>query len=220
MLLRALLVGRIHTNCYILACERTRAALVIDPGDDLDVIQDALTGLQANVALIALTHFHFDHVLAADGLRHATGAPIAIGRAEAPLLAKPPALFRFMPNLGVPIVADRLLDDGDKLSVGDLALEVLATPGHSPAGVSYWLAAEKVVFCGDALFREGVGRTDFVGCDAEVLLRSIRSKLFALPDETVVYPGHGPQTTIGHERRFNPWAAEEDHHRGTEAQRI
>jgi glyoxylase-like metal-dependent hydrolase (beta-lactamase superfamily II) len=85
----------------------------------------------------------------------------------------------------------------------------LATPGHSPGGVSYWLAAEQVVFSGDALFREGVGRTDFPGSDGDLLVQSIRSKLFALPDATIVYPGHGPQTTIGHERRHNPWSGQE-----------
>jgi glyoxylase-like metal-dependent hydrolase (beta-lactamase superfamily II) len=209
MLLRTLPVGRIRANCYVLVCERTRAALVIDPGDDLETIQAALASLNAQVSLIALTHYHFDHVLAADGLRRASGAQIAIHRADAALLAKPPALFRFLPGATVSVAADRLLEEGDKLAVGDLTLEVLATPGHTPGGVSFWLAAERLVFTGDTLFREGVGRTDFPGSDSELLLRSIRERLFALPDATLVYPGHGPQTTIGHERLHNPWAVEE-----------
>lgn len=209
MLLKTLSVGRIRTNCYVLVCERTRLALVVDPGEDLDQIQGALANLNAQTTLIALTHFHFDHVLAAEGLRKATGAKVAIGRAEAALLANPPALFRFFPTERVGVTADRLLDDGDALTVGDLAVTVLATPGHSPGGVSYWLAAEQVVFSGDALFREGVGRTDFPGSDGDLLVQSIRSKLFALPDATIVYPGHGPQTTIGHERRHNPWSGQE-----------
>lgn len=207
MRLSSLTVGRLRANCYVLACERTREALVIDPGGDLPDILDALTGLAAHGSLIALTHYHFDHVLAADGLRRATKAPLAIHRVEAALLAKPPALFRFFQEERLSLTADRLLEDGDRLNVGDLTVEVVATPGHSPGGVSYWLEAEKVVFSGDTLFREGVGRTDFPGGNAELLLRSIRDRLFALPDDTVVCPGHGSQTTIGHERRHNPWAA-------------
>jgi hydroxyacylglutathione hydrolase len=111
---------------------------------------------------------------------------------------------------GLPsIVADQLLRDGDRLSVGDLTVEVLHTPGHSLGGVSLWIETEKVVFSGDALFAEGVGRTDFPGSNGHILLESIRSRLLALPDETVVYPGHGPETTVGHEKRHNPWLSRE-----------
>ena len=207
LLLKTLNVGRIHTNCYVLACERTREALVIDPGDDLMLIQDALAAFDARLTLIALTHYHFDHVLAAEALRQATGAPVAIGSAELDLLAAPPALFRFFREGRQSLTADRGLRDKEVLQVGDLRVTVLATPGHSPGGVSFWLPDERVVFCGDALFRGGVGRTDLPGSDAALLLRSIRERLFDLPDDTVVYPGHGPSTSIGHERRTNPWAA-------------
>jgi glyoxylase-like metal-dependent hydrolase (beta-lactamase superfamily II) len=207
VLLKSLNVGHIHTNCYVLACERTRQALVIDPGGDLPLIEAALVEFDAHAVLIALTHYHFDHVLAADALRHSTGAPIAIGRAEVDLLATPPALFRFFREEREALVADRGLDDGEELPVGDLRVHVIATPGHSPGGLSLYLAEEQAVFCGDALFRGSVGRTDLPGSDEALLLRSIRERLFTLPDETVAYPGHGPQTTIGYERRHNPWAA-------------
>ena len=208
MLFRSLAVGPLRTNCYVMACERARQAFVVDPGGDAERILETLQHLDATLVLIALTHYHFDHVLAADALRSATAAPIAIGRGEAAALKHPPVLFRFYQEERVSLTADRLLDDRDLLTVGDLSVQVLATPGHSPAGVSYWVESESVVCSGDALLRESVGRVDFVGGDADALLHSIREVLFALPDETLVYPGHGPSTTIGHERRNNPWAAQ------------
>ena len=206
MLLKTLEVGRIRTNCYVLVCERTRQALVIDPGDDVEIIQAALVAADASLQLIALTHYHFDHVLAVEALRRTSTAPVVIGDAEVDLLAKPPALFRFFREMRQSIVADRGLQDQEVLQVGDLSVTALATPGHSPGGMSFWLPEHGVVFSGDALFCGGVGRTDLPGSDETELLRSIREVLFALPAETKVYPGHGPSTTIGHERRTNPWA--------------
>jgi hydroxyacylglutathione hydrolase len=213
MILKTLVVGQLKTNCYLVACEHTREALIIDPGDDADEIMAALASLGAGSQLapfqarhIVLTHFHFDHILAAEALRLKTGASLAIHRDDADALSDPPALFRyFSPGALRGLKADRLLEDGEMLHVGELVVQVLHTPGHSPGGIALWIATEGIVFGGDTLFREGVGRTDFPGCSAEELLRSIRERLFALPDETVVYPGHGPATTIGHERRHNPW---------------
>lgn len=208
MILRQLVVGRLSTNCYLLGCERTREAMVIDPGGDADSILETVVELDLKVQQIVLTHSHFDHILAADELRSATGAGLAIHRSEASMLTDPPALFRFFaPQTPRGLVADRLLDDGDTLSVGELQAEVLHTPGHSPGGISLWMAEEGIVFCGDTLFQQGVGRSDFPGSDHETLMRSIRERLYALPDETVVYPGHGPSTTIGHERQHNPWVS-------------
>ena len=208
MILRQLVVGRLSTNCYMLGCERTREAMVIDPGGDAGSILEAVVELDLQVQQIVLTHSHFDHILAADELRSATGAGLAIHSSEASMLTDPPALFRFFaPQTPRGLVADRLLDDGDILSVGELQAEVLHTPGHSPGGISLWMAEEGIVFCGDTLFQQGVGRSDFPGSDHETLMRSIRERLYALPDETVVYPGHGPSTTIGHERQHNPWVS-------------
>ena len=211
MLLRTLAVGQLKTNCYLLADERDGRAFVVDPGGDLDLILANIQEVGVRLEKIVLTHFHFDHVLAAAPLRRETGAPLAIHHSEAEHLFDPPALFRFFaPNTPKGIRADELLHDGDVLKLGDLSLQVMHTPGHSPGGISLWVASEKVVFCGDTLFRYGVGRTDFPGSSAETLKRSIRRKLFSLPDETVVYPGHGPDTTIGEERRHNPWVATGD----------
>ncbi len=208
MLLRTLAAGRLQTNCYVLACRRRREAMVVDPGGDLERILDTVGDLKVRVTQVVLTHYHFDHIEAADPLRAATGASLAIHHSEAAPLKDPPPLFRLLvANVPDGIVADRLLHDGDVLSVGDLKVQVLHTPGHSPGGVSLWLADEGIVFCGDTLFRGGVGRTDFPGSSPSVLSRSIRDRLFLLPEETVVYPGHGPPTTIGYERQHNPWVA-------------
>ena len=206
VILCTLVVGPLQTNCYLVGCERTRQAMIIDPGADADKIMAAVVRLGLKVTQIVLTHSHFDHILAVDPVRSETGAVVAIHEHEAEHLTQPPTLFRFFaPNIPEGLVADRLLHDHDLLSVGDLKARVIHTPGHSPGGVSLYVASEGVVFCGDSLFRDGVGRTDFPGSSHHLLVRSIRERLFALPDETTVYPGHGPQTTIGRERRHNPW---------------
>lgn len=208
MIVRTLEVGMLRTNCYLVASQSSREAAVIDPGGDPALILGTLEELEATTRWILLTHFHFDHIMATPELIRETGAPLAIHEAEARLLAKPPALFRFARPDVPGLTADRLLRDGDTVTVGEVTLEVLHTPGHSPGGVSFYAAGAGIVFCGDALFAEGVGRTDFPGSSAEQLVRSIRERLFVLPDDTVVYPGHGPSTTIGHERRANPWVGE------------
>jgi hydroxyacylglutathione hydrolase len=206
MILRRLTVGELQTNCYLVMCEHTREALVIDPGGDAPDIVAALAELQAQAQLIVLTHFHFDHMLAADEVRVSSRAVLAIESSEAGWLAEPPAPLRYWAAQATRgLQADRLLRDGEQLSIGDLRFEVLHTPGHSPGGISLSLATEGIVFCGDTLFLEGVGRTDLPGGDRDGLLASIRRRLFALPDGTRVCPGHGPETTIGHERQYNPW---------------
>jgi len=157
------------------------------------------------VRLIVDTHAHFDHVAANAAVREATGAPIAIHRLDAAGLTQPPTLFGM--SLGGPVSppADRLLEDDEEVVVGDVTLRVLLTPGHTPGGISLLYEPQPAVFSGDALFRLGIGRADLPGGDHETLLRSIRTRLFALPDSTLVYPGHGPATTIGAERAGNPY---------------
>lgn len=206
MILKTLVVGPLETNCYLVGCERTRQAAVIDPGDDSLDILSAVRSLGLEVGWILLTHFHFDHVLAAHAVQRTTGARVAIHAEDAPLLHRPPAALRaFGPAASPSLHVDQLLAEGDTLSVGDLTFQVLHTPGHSPGSVSFYLAEEKAVFSGDALFCEGIGRTDFPGGSYQTLLESIARRLLTLPDETAVYPGHGPATTIGHERLHNPW---------------
>lgn len=206
MILRTLIVGPLEANCYLVGCERTSQVAIIDPGDDSLDILSVVRELGLEVVWILLTHFHFDHVLAAHAVQRTTGARVAIHKEDAPLLQRPPAILRaFGPFASSNLRVDQTLADGDTLSLGDLTFQVLHTPGHSPGSVSFYLAEEKAVFSGDTLFCEGVGRTDLPGGSYQALLESITRRLFALPDETTVYPGHGPSTTIGHERLHNPW---------------
>jgi glyoxylase-like metal-dependent hydrolase (beta-lactamase superfamily II) len=182
--------------------------MIIDPGDDAERISEAIRSAGLRVTEIVLTHFHFDHVLATEALHKETKATLHIHESEADHLRNAPTLFRaFSVNVPEGLEADNFLHDGDTLSVGELSAEILHTPGHSPGGISLWLPEEKVVFSGDTLFREGLGRSDLPGGDHQTLIASIRSKLLTLPEETRVYAGHGAPTTVAHERHHNPWLA-------------
>lgn len=205
MLLETVIVGELATNCYIVGCEETRAALVIDPGDDAPQILARLHALDLQPVLIINTHGHFDHVGANGPLRDATGAPTAIGEADAPMALEAPNLAMFYLGRSLPPVPpfDRYLRDGDRIDIGHLSFLVLATPGHSPGGIS--LFGHGVVFTGDTLFRGSVGRTDFPESSPAALQQSLHGKLLPLPDATIVYPGHGPSSTIGEEKQINPF---------------
>lgn len=202
---RTLVVGQLGTNCYLASCEETRDALVIDPGDDADVILGAIEQDGLRVRLIVDTHAHFDHVTANAAIQKATGAPIAIGKLDAGALSRPVQIAGLLMMGAASPPANHLLEDGEEIVIGKEALRVLFTPGHTPGGISLYYAPRPLVFSGDTLFRMGVGRTDFWGGDHRALIRSIRTRLFTLPDDTIVYPGHGPATTIGEEKRTNPF---------------
>jgi hydroxyacylglutathione hydrolase len=204
MILETLVVGPLGVNCYIVGDDKTRDALVIDPGGNARDILDTLRREQLKLVAIVATHAHFDHLLALDEVRTQTHAPFLIYANEAELLANSQMgarLFGF--SLPQPAPADRLLRDGDDVCVGSLALKVLHTPGHSPGGMC--LLGDQSVFVGDTLFQGGIGRVDLPGGDYATLMRSIRDKLLTLPDATSVYPGHGAATTIGEERQLNPF---------------
>lgn len=204
MQVQSLTVGPVMTNCYIVACETTNKGAVIDPGGSADDILRAIEKANLEIVYVLNTHGHFDHTLANDAIIKATGAPLAIHEADAPLLKAGGGAAWFGVR-GSASAASLLLHEGDVLKVGTLELHVLHVPGHSPGGVAFHIPEESAVFSGDALFALGIGRTDLPGGNGAQLLSSIRNKLFALPDETVVYPGHGPSTTIGRERRENPF---------------
>jgi hydroxyacylglutathione hydrolase len=160
-----------------------------------------------SISLIVITHAHIDHIDALRAVKERTNAPFAIHEAEKKLLSTAPPM-NIVASLGLsPFKSapqpDRLLKDGDRVDVGGLHFEVLHTPGHSPGGIC--ISGHGVVFSGDTLFNFGIGRTDFPGGSYERLMKSIHEKLMILPDETIVYPGHGPPTTIGDERRGNPF---------------
>ena len=206
MIIEKLEVGPIMANCYIVGCEETRQAVVIDPGDEADHILYTLAGHKLTVKHIINTHGHFDHVSANRQLKEATGADIIIHAADAPMLTSlsdMAAAFGLSCENSPP--PDRTVDEGDIISFGSLEMKVLHTPGHSPGGIS--LVCGDKVFVGDTLFAGSIGRTDFPGGDFDTLIAAIRRKLFPLGDQVVVYCGHGPETTIGREKRTNPFAA-------------
>ncbi len=205
MILEMLTVGFVATNCYIVGSEKTRRGMVIDPGAESKLILKTIDNLGLSISLIMITHSHFDHIGAVNAVKDATGAKFVVGAGSTK--SSPGAFVKLMAAMTggsskVP-EPDIMLKDGDKIDIDDLHFEVLFTPGHSPDEIC--LYGHGILFSGDTLFNAGIGRTDFPGCSEEQLFHSIKNKLYTLPDNTVVYPGHGPQTTIGDEKRGNPF---------------
>ncbi len=199
-------VGSIAANCYLCWCTETAEAVIVDPGAEAQRILHLMDQHKLHVLMIMLTHFHFDHVMAAAEVRTATLAPIAIHRSDAAFLARQPEFFQMLVGYKLSgIQADILLEDGSNIYFGNESLTVVLTPGHSPGGICLYSERSNVLLSGDTLFRQGIGRTDFPDGDSDTLVTSIRTRLFTLPETTSVYPGHGPSTTIGVEKRLNPF---------------
>ena len=207
MIIKGLAVGPIMANCFIVGCEQTKEAVVIDPGDDTNKILMALAESSLKVKYILNTHGHFDHVGGNKKLKEITGADLLIHSLDAPMLemieSSAPAFGLTGENSPPP---DRTLEDGDTISFGNITLTVIHTPGHSQGGLSFY--CDKNVFVGDTLFEGSIGRTDLPGGDFETLIASIKNKLFVLGDDVKVYTGHGPETTIGKEKKFNPFVGQ------------
>lgn len=203
-----LVLGMIETNCYLAQNETTGELVVIDPADEASRIRSMIDRLQAKPVAVLLTHGHFDHIGAAGELKDAFGIPVYAMRQEKELLAS--ADLNLSGNYGEEITfsADEWLEDGQKLVLAGFEWEVLFTPGHTPGGCCYYNAAASALFSGDTLFRGSIGRTDFPRSSMRQLIDSLRTRLLTLPEDTAVYPGHGPVSTIGFEKRFNPFCAE------------
>jgi hydroxyacylglutathione hydrolase len=197
-------VGLLACNCSIVGDEATREAFVIDPGDEVEEILAVVARHGLRVTGVAITHAHIDHIGGAKKLKAATGAPVYLHDADLRLYEEIDIQAQW---LGMSrqerTEIDAPLGDGDRLKVGSVELVAMHTPGHTEGSVSLWIPAEKKVLAGDTLFRDSIGRTDLPGGDGRQIVQSIREKLFALPDETVVIPGHGEATTIGREKRLN-----------------
>jgi hydroxyacylglutathione hydrolase len=200
----------LQVNCYILGSEATREAIVIDPGDHANEIMATLKRCDLNLVRILGTHGHFDHILGCRPLQEMTGAPFYLHHADAPAVAAMSqtcqAWLGYDP--GEPPAVTGFLIPGETVEVGDLRLEVRHTPGHSPGSVTLVDHQVRRAFTGDALFAGSIGRTDFPGSSLKSLLASIRQEILSLPDDYAVLSGHGPESTVGVERRTNPFLAE------------
>ncbi len=206
MILDRIRVGDMRTNCYILGDENTRDALLVDPGADGDIILERCQELGLTITNIALTHFHFDHIIALDEIRKKTGAPAYIHALDAePLRAPHPMFYTWCRGIPTGLVADHTVIEGDIIRFGQYKAAVLHTPGHSPGGMSLYIEKEATVLTGDALFYHSIGRTDLPWSSGADLKAGIRTRLFTLPPETLVYPGHGRPSTIGEEIANNPY---------------
>ena len=205
MILRTLVVGPLASNCYIVGSEASREGMIIDPGDDAAEIMANVKELKVDIKLFVLTHGHLDHVGALKELKEAIGAEIAMHAADAEFLQGQAQALGAMFGLHYPVPPkpDRLLKEGDSLDIGDLHFSVMHTPGHSPGCICIY--GQGVVFTGDTLFNQGIGRYDLPGGDYNQLMESIHTKVMKLPADTTVYPGHGPETTIGQESQVNPF---------------
>ena len=205
MIYRRLELPPIGTNCYIVGSEQTHDGMVIDPASDAPGIMTNIRQLGLTIRLIVVTHTHPDHIGAISEVKEATGASFALHSTEVETL-KQYDYSRFTaldPSFRPPPPPDKLLNDGDTLEIGDLSFLIAHTPGHSAGGIC--IIGHGVVFSGDTLFNMGIGRTDGPGGDYNMLISGIRNKLFVLPDNTLVLPGHGPKTTIGYEKQENPF---------------
>ena len=204
MIFEAFSTGMMGANCYIIGCEETKEACVIDPGDEDKKILGKLNKHGLTCRYIVLTHGHVDHIGALEEVQKATGAKVLIHREDADMLTNPGKNLSSMMGLHLQFEpADRKLEEKDVIEVGNLKLEVIHTPGHTPGGIC--LKSGDFLITGDTLFAGSVGRSDFPGGSHTQLIASIKNKLLVYPDDTRVFSGHGTETSIGNEKRTNPF---------------
>ncbi len=206
-----LTVGMFQSNAYIVSCEKTKEAVLIDAGDEADRIVDHIESDGLELKMIIATHGHIDHVGALPEIAEALSVPVFMHRDELPVyrgIGRQAMLFGLQ-SPGI-LEIDNFLSHGDRIKVGELAGEVVHTPGHSPGGVTIVFGEEKPprAFVGDVLFRGSIGRTDLMGADPRKMFDVLKNVFLKMPDGMIIYSGHGPETTIGFERRTNPFLVE------------
>ena len=200
-----LMLGAVQTNCYFVYREGTTDVIFFDPADKGGYIYETLKEKNLQVKGILLTHGHFDHIWGCNELRELSGAPIYAYEEEKVLCED--AVTNVSEQVGRPytVIPDRYLKDGEEITISGITCRLIATPGHTVGSCCYYFKDDGILIAGDTLFQESVGRTDLATGSTGTLVRSIKDKLFILPDDTKVYPGHGDITTIGHEKQYNPF---------------
>lgn len=206
MRIETIMVGQMGTNCYLVWDEESKRGFLVDPGEQADKIIRVCSRYEIKPEAILLTHGHFDHIMAAKKVKEYYQIPVYAGIHEEELLADAEKNLSAMWAEGFTMKADDLVVDNQKIEIAGMKVTVIETPGHTSGGVCYYIEKEHVLFVGDTLFFESYGRTDFPGGSMFSLIRSLGKKLFVLPDETDVYPGHGQVTSIGYEKTHNPAA--------------
>lgn len=203
--IKTCVLGPVSTNCYILYRQGGREAVVVDPADNGGYIANQCKELGVIPSAVVLTHGHFDHIMGIDDLRREFPVPVYVHEGDRETLLDPALNLSSSYTNGYTFDGADYIRDGQRLELAGFSFQVIHTPGHTPGGVCYYLESEGVLFSGDTLFQNSVGRTDFPNSSMSDLIRSLREKVMKLPDDVKVYPGHMGETTIGHERKYNPF---------------
>ena len=208
MKIKKYVVGMIGTNCYLVINEETKESVMVDPGAYPAKVKNAVKEQGLKLKAVLLTHAHFDHIMGIDSILENWNIPVYVEEEDLPIMTDPELNLSSSYTNGYSFDGAKPLKDGQKLELAGETIEVIHTPGHTMGGCCYYLPVEHAVFSGDTLFQRSVGRTDFPNSSQDAIVRSVRERLFALPDDTIVYPGHMGETKIEYEKLHNPYVQE------------